>query len=147
VPRVFLSLVSEGPLAADMTWMQALLQNPKESQIVVTALPEEMPVNEAIELRTALLKEKLPVSTVVLNSVFTPRFTDKERIAVAQGGPMLAAVADAADGHEARAQMSVQYEKVLRDAVGQPVLVPQIFDRVFGAAAIEQVAAALAGVL
>lgn len=148
VPRVFLSLVSEGPLAYDMTWMQALLQNPKETQIVVTALPEEMPVNEAIELRAKLKAEKLPLGPTILNSVFTPCFSETERRSVSQGGPLLAAVADAADSHEARAQMSVQYEKALRDAIGEPaVLVPQLFDRTFGLNAIEQVAAALEGVL
>jgi anion-transporting ArsA/GET3 family ATPase len=148
VPRVLLSLVSEGPLAHDMTWMQALLQNPAETQVVVTALPEEMPVNEAIELRTKLKAEKLPLGPTILNSVFTPRFSETERRAVSQGGPLLAAVADAADSHEARAQMSVQYEKALRDAIGEPaVLVPQLFDRTFGLNAVEQVAAALEGVL
>jgi hypothetical protein len=44
--------------------------------------------------------------------------------------------------------MSVQYEKALRDAIGEPaVLVPQLFDRTFGLNAVEQVAAALEGVL
>ncbi len=147
VPRVFLSLVSEGPLAADMTWMQKLLQNPVETQIVVCALPEEMPVNEAIELHGKLLAEKLPAGPLVLNSYFAPRFTEQERVAVARGGPGLAAVADAADAHEARAQMSTQYEQILRAQIQQPVIVPQLFDRVFGLRAVEAVARALEPVL
>ena len=147
VPRVFLSLVSEGPLATDMTWMQQLLQNPAETQIVVCALPEEMPVNEAIELHGKLKAERLPVGPLVLNSYFAPRFSDVERVAVARGGPGLAAVADAADAHEARAQMSVQYEQILRAQIQQPVIVPQLFDRVFGVNAVEQVSRALEPVL
>ena len=158
VPRVFLSLVSEGPLAADMTWIQALLQDAKRTQVLVAALPEEMPVNEAIELRVALCKEKLPLGPLVLNAVFQPRFTEAERTAVARGGPMLSAAADAADGHEARAQMSVQYETVLRDAIaaqrapgqelqGPLLCVPQLFERQFGLNAVEQVAHALEAAL
>jgi len=153
VPRVILSLVSEGPLATDMNWIESLLQDPKRTQVLVTALPEEMPVNEAIELRAALVKEKLPLGPLVLNSVFAPRFTDIERTAVARGGPMLAAAADAADGHEARAQMSVQYAQVLRDAgVGRDpasplVPVSHVFERQFGVAALEQIARSLSGAL
>ena len=148
VPEVFLSLVSEGPLAVDMHWMQALLKDPKRTAVCIATLPEEMPVNEAIELRAALEKHALPLGPVFLNSVFATRFTAKERTQVAQAGPLLAAAGEAVDGHEARAQLSLRYREALRANVPPPVVeVPHQFDRHFGAAALERIGRALEGVL
>ncbi|MBS2023690.1 MAG: AAA family ATPase [Deltaproteobacteria bacterium] len=147
VPEVFLDLVHEGPLAADMKWMQALLQDEQRTQTCVVTMPEEMPVNEAIELYDALGKHSLPRGPVILNSVFAPRISEQERVAVARGGPLLSAVADAADAHEARAELSVRYEKVLREKVQQILPVPHVFDRQFGIAALERIGKALEPIL
>ena len=148
VPEVFLSLVSEGPLATDMRWMQALLKDPARTAVCIATLPEEMPVNEAIELRAALEKHGLPLGPVFLNSVFAPRFTEGERTTVARAGPLLAAAAEAVDAHEARAQLSVRYGAVLRGAVPPPVVeIPHQFDRQFGHAALERIGRSLEGVL
>jgi anion-transporting ArsA/GET3 family ATPase len=148
VPEVFLGLVTEGPLAADMTWMQALLRDPARTSVCVTALPEEMPVNEAIELRAALQQHRLPVGPVFLNSAFATRFTRAERSAVAMAGPLLSAAGEAADAHEARAELTFRYRAALREAVGEALVeVPHQFDRHFGAAALERIGKAIAGSL
>lgn len=148
VPEVFLGLVSEGPLASDMKWMQALLLDEKRTQTCTVTLPEEMPANEAMELHAALKKHGLPQGPLFLNQVFAPRFSAQERTLVARGGPLLAAAAEAADAHEARADLSVRYEQVLRDHVSVPIVpVPHVFDRQFGLAALEQIGRALEGVL
>jgi anion-transporting ArsA/GET3 family ATPase len=148
VPDVFLSIVSEGPLARDMRDMQALLKDPARCRTCIATLPEEMPANEAIELHRALDQHSLPQGALFLNAVFAPRFTPQERTLVARGGPLLAAAADAAESHEARADLSVRYEKLLRDEVRLPlVTVPYVFDRTFGAQAIEKVARAVEAVL
>lgn len=148
VPEVFLGLVSEGPLATDMKWMQALLQDSERTATCVVTLPEEMPVNEGVELHEALKAHKLPQGPVFLNSVFAPRFSSLELTATARGGPQLAAAADAADSHEARAEQSVRFKRVLRDRVTSPlVLIPHVFDRHFGIAALEQIGRAVEPVL
>jgi anion-transporting ArsA/GET3 family ATPase len=148
VPEVFLGLVSEGPLATDMLWMQALLRDPVRTAVCVCALPEEMPVNEAIELRAALAQHKLPLGPVFLNSVFSTRFTKAERSSVAMAGPLLAAAGEAVDGHEARAELTVRYREVLRKALPDPIVeVPHQFDRQFGVAALERIGRAIAGCL
>ncbi len=148
VPEVFLGLVSEGPLAADMLWMQALLRDPARTAVCVCALPEEMPVNEAIELRAALAGHQLPLGPLFLNSVFSTRFTKAERSAVAMAGPLLAAAGEAVDGHEARAELTVRYREVLRKALPDPIVeVPHQFDRQFGVAALERIGRAIAGCL
>jgi anion-transporting ArsA/GET3 family ATPase len=148
VPEVFLRLVSEGPLARDMLGMQDLLKNPSQCSTCIVTLPEEMPANEAIELHRALKTHELPLGPLFLNGVFEPRFTPQERQAVVRGGPGLAAAGEAADNHEARADLSVHYEKVLREQVPQPLVkIPYLFDRHFGAGSIEKVAHAIEGAL
>jgi anion-transporting ArsA/GET3 family ATPase len=148
VPEVFLSLLAEGPMAADMKWMLALLADPERTAICLATLPEEMPVNEAIEMRAALGQHRLPIGPVFLNSVFARRFSEAERTAVARAGPLLAAASEALDGHEARAQLSARYRKVLRGAVPPPVVeIPHQFDRQFGIPALERISRALEPVL
>jgi anion-transporting ArsA/GET3 family ATPase len=148
VPDVFLSIVSEGPLARDMRDMQALLKDPARCRTCIVTLPEEMPANEAIELHRALDQHGLPQGAVFLNGVFEPRFSPQERTQVARGGPLLAAAADAVESHEARADLSVQYEQLLRRELQIPlVAVPYLFDRTFGPQAIEKVARAIEAAL
>ena len=144
VPEVFLQLVQDGPLARDM---QALLGDPKTCRTCIVTLPEEMPANEAVELHRALKAHALPQGPVFLNGCFEPRFTAQERVAVVRGGPALAAAGEAADNHEARADLTRLYEGVLRERLApldQPLVkIPFLFDRVFGAQSIEKVAAAI----
>ena len=148
VPEVFLGLVSEGPLARDMRDMQSLLTDPARCATSVVSLPEEMPVNEAIELGRALKAHKLPLGPLFLNGVFAPRFTKEERLAVSRGGPKLAAAAEAADAHAARAELSLRYEAQLRSTLPEPVVpIPFLFERTFGVKALEKVALAIEGVL
>ncbi|HVI96692.1 MAG TPA: ArsA-related P-loop ATPase, partial [Anaeromyxobacter sp.] len=50
VPQTLLDTVPAGPLRSDATWMQELLVDPVRTALAIVTLPEEMPVNEAIEL-------------------------------------------------------------------------------------------------
>ena len=91
---------------------------------------------------------RLPQGALFLNGVFAPRFTPQERTQVARGGPLLAAAADAVESHEARADLSVRYEQLLRAEVPLPlVTVPYLFDRSFGPQSIEKVASAVEAAL
>jgi hypothetical protein len=103
-----------------------------------------MPANEAIEMHRALAQRGFPQGALFLNGVFAPRFTPEERTQVVRGGPLLAAAADAADSHEARADLSRHYSSVLRAEVRVPVVpMPYVFERTFGMRAIQQIASAL----
>jgi len=148
VPEVFLRLVQEGPLARDMRGMQSLLADPQRCGVCVVTLPEEMPANEAIELDRALRARNFPDGPLFLNGTFDSRFSPQELLQATRGGPLLAAAGEAADNHEARASLSTHYEGVLREAVPRPLTrVPFLFERSFGAQAIERVAQAIEGVL
>ena len=148
VPEVFLSLVQDGPLARDMRDMQSLLGDAQRCATCIVSLPEEMPANEAIELDRALHTHGLPRGPLFLNGMFEHRFTPAEREAAARAGPQLAAAAEAADAHEARAGLSAHYEKLLREQLEQPLVpIPHLFERHFGVQALERVAKAIEGVL
>jgi hypothetical protein len=148
VPEVFLQLVSEGPLARDMRNMQELLGDPGRCSTCIVTLPEEMPANEAIDLDRALRGHRFPAGPLFLNEAFASRFTEPEVSAVTRGGPLLTAAGEAADNHESRASLSRHYEGVLREAVARElVTVPFLFERTFGAQAIDKVSRAIEGVL
>jgi anion-transporting ArsA/GET3 family ATPase len=148
VPEVFLRLVQEGPLARDMLGMQSLLDDPQKCSVCIVTLPEEMPANEAIELDRALQKHGFPVGPLFLNGHFSSRFSAQEMAQVTRGGPMLSAAGEAADNHESRAALSAHYEGVLRDAVHRKlVAVPFLFERNFGAHAIEKIAGTIGSIL
>jgi anion-transporting ArsA/GET3 family ATPase len=148
VPEVFLRLVSEGPLARDMRMMQALLADPVKCSVCIVTLPEEMPANEAVDLDRALRQQQFPVGPLFLNSAFSSRFAPAELVSVSRGGPLLTAAGEAADNHEARASLSQHYEGFLREAIQREMVkIPFLFERNFGAQAIEKVAQAIEGVL
>jgi anion-transporting ArsA/GET3 family ATPase len=144
VPEVFLRLVSEGPLARDMRSMMSLLADPAKCSICIVTLPEEMPANEAIDLDRSLREHHFPAGPLFLNAVYSSRFAPPEVAAVTRGGPLLTAAGEAADNHESRAELSRQYEAVLRDTVPRELVkVPFLFERSFGAQAIDKVARAI----
>jgi hypothetical protein len=145
VPEVFLRLVTDGPLARDMRGMQALLADPAKCSVCIVTLPEEMPANEAIELDAALRKHGFPDGPLFLNGFFSSRFSAAELAQVTRGGPLLGAAGEAADNHESRAALSAHYQGVLREAVPRALVeVPFLFERSFGAHAIEKIAQGLA---
>ncbi len=49
-PKAMLTLVRGGIIRAQVEWIAALIRDPERTCVVLCALPEEMPVAEAIEL-------------------------------------------------------------------------------------------------
>lgn len=141
VPQVILDTVPPGAMATDAGWMRDLLVDPKVTAVVLVSLPEELPVNETLELHQALRERvKLTPRLVVLNGAIAPRFTDAELEAAPS--PL---VRDTIRAHLARAKLTQTSQQTLAK-LGLPVVrVPRLFTPEFGRAAIEQVVAALGG--
>jgi anion-transporting ArsA/GET3 family ATPase len=77
LPKVILDTVPEGPLTSSAREVRSLLLDPQRTAILLVTLAEEMPVNEARELTTALDRELgMRVSHVVINQVYPPRIAD-----------------------------------------------------------------------
>jgi anion-transporting ArsA/GET3 family ATPase len=134
VPRVLLETVPPGALADDARWMHDLLVDPTQTAAVLVSLPEELPVNETIELTQALRQTvKVQPAAVVLNAATDPRFTSADLDALA---PALKALAHT---HLGRSMMSSLCRDRLAE-LGLPVTVlPRLFSP-FNASAISTLA-------
>lgn len=78
LPKVILDTVPEGPLTRDARSLQDLLRDRERTAIVMVTLAEEMPVNEARELRDHLRGELgLELEHLVVNQVYPERFPER----------------------------------------------------------------------
>src|SRR4051794_32504015 len=75
-PRAIQDLVHVGPIRQQTDWMVELLSDPTLTALNVVTSPEEMPVNETIEL-VARAREQLdvPLGVVIVNRVLPELFT------------------------------------------------------------------------
>jgi anion-transporting ArsA/GET3 family ATPase len=94
VPKSMVEMVKVGELAAHMERVARLAADPSKSELILVSLPEEMSVNETLELlEKARARVATPVVRVVVNGV---RHPDVSRQDVAE----IEALAAAAHGEE-----------------------------------------------
>jgi anion-transporting ArsA/GET3 family ATPase len=141
VPQVLMDTVPPGPMSNEAKKMRDLLVDPAVTAVVLVSLPEELPVNETIELK-ATLTERVHLTTraVVLNGFDAPRFSPSDLTAL-EASPALALVGK---GHADRARLSAVSRERLESALGlSPSCVPRLYHSSFGPKAIDEVAACL----
>jgi anion-transporting ArsA/GET3 family ATPase len=82
-----------GPIANEARQVDAFVHDADQVAALLVALPEEMPVNETIELHERLGQQGVNVAGVLLNGLLPDRFTDAEadRLATLAGGSKVAA--------------------------------------------------------
>ncbi len=158
-PSAIQELVHVGLVRDQTGWMLDILGDPAQTGVVIVSAPEEMPVNETLELVGRLREEtNVDLAAVVANRVLPELFgrgeeevfdrleaLPEEQLAGAVDGP----VRQLLDG----ARMAVSMRRTrgthlarLRDELpqGTPILyVPYLFQRSHGARATSQVAAHL----
>ena len=150
VPATLLDTVPPGPLRRDAQWMQDLLVDPLVTSLSIVTLPEEMPVNEAIELDAAVRGVLgIPRGALIVNAMPEVRFADGERAALPElerEPAPLGPAARAASLQSLRAEQATRYLARARAALDLPaVLVPLLVRERWDLGAVEDVAAALAG--
>jgi anion-transporting ArsA/GET3 family ATPase len=143
-PQSILEIVDEGPLVRDMKAMYAMLVDPKTTAVSVVTLPEEMPVNEAIELHEGVSKRLgLPMGRLFLNSFYEPRFEPEERTALQESNA--ADLSDArrvAHAYGERQDLSAMYRQKLSEQLNLPMtILPYLSTEAFGRGEIERLAA------
>ncbi len=80
VPKVIVDIVPPGILRRDADRAWEMFRDPRQAGVVVVTLPEDMPVNETVELVGSLEGElKLPVAEIVVNGMLPPLFSATER--------------------------------------------------------------------
>jgi anion-transporting ArsA/GET3 family ATPase len=149
VPGALLDTVPPGPLRRDAAWMQALLVDPATTALSIVTLPEEMPVNEAIELDAAVRGILgMPRGALVVNAMPDARFSGPERALLGElagASPPLGPAAQAARLQAIRAEQAARYLARARAALDLPtILVPLLVREQWDRGAVEAVAAALA---
>jgi anion-transporting ArsA/GET3 family ATPase len=97
-PRTFSQAARVGPIHRQAGIIAATLADPGLTAVVAVTLPEEMPVNETLELRAALRERTgLDLSLVVANGIAVDRFSaaeaaELETVAAATDSPVAAAL-------------------------------------------------------
>jgi anion-transporting ArsA/GET3 family ATPase len=77
-PQTFADIARVGPIAHQGRTIAATIADREFTGVVAVAIPEEMPVNETVNLCEALERDELEVDLVVLNAVYPMRFGDGE---------------------------------------------------------------------
>jgi anion-transporting ArsA/GET3 family ATPase len=147
-PRTFGDIARVGPIAAQSERVRTFLADPGATGYVAVALPEEMPVNETLELESALGREVgAALDAIVVNRVARAPFTAAERRAVAAArasGPDAAAALREALAAERRAAGQQRQVARLRRGTGAPVLtLPYLVRQETARARVEALAALL----
>ena len=134
VPKVILDTVPPGALANDAKWMYEYLIDPAMTAAVLVSLPEEMPVNETIELAAAL-KDRVQITpqAVVLNGFIPERFSEGDLKLL----PL--ELLDLAHVHQSRARLSMSAAQRLSTLKLPLTIVARLFTPTFGRAAVEEV--------
>lgn len=135
VPQVLIDTLPAGTMSSEATWMRDLLVSPQVTAVVLVSLPEELPVNETLELHQTLVnKVHLTPRLVVLNGYVPHRFETTEV------GGLPAGLSELARSHELRAATSTIALERLR-TLGLPVkTVERVMLDSFGRSAIEHIA-------
>ncbi|HEY4398050.1 MAG TPA: ArsA family ATPase [Acidimicrobiia bacterium] len=158
-PRAIQELVSVGMVREQTDWMVELLSDPSVTSLNVVATPEEMPVNETIELvHKARLELNVPLGAIVVNRVLPELFTHTDEatfealrsdepsaVLTSRVGSGTTAVLDAARLAVSLRRTRAVHLAELRQAVDLPMLyLPYLFVRDQGLRVTKMLADALA---
>ncbi len=160
-PRVISELVQVGLVRDQTAWMLEILEDADRTGLITVTTPEEMPVNETIELLTNVRERThVDLAAVVVNrvlpalfgtreaQVFDKLFSDKaNKLLVAAAGGHVTDVMDAARMTESRRRVGDDHLDRLRCELPPDtnmLYIPELFTRATGRRVVSLVAKALA---
>ena len=136
-PQTFAEVARVGPVRKKALTIDSFLRDPEQTGVVAVALPEEMPVNETVELRSRLRDQMgYDAGLVVVNALLPERFDSEEAAAVERvdggaGDPTVAAALRLALSHHRRSRAQRAQLDRLEDGVPQ-VTLPFMFETDLG---------------
>jgi anion-transporting ArsA/GET3 family ATPase len=159
-PRAIQDLVQVGTVRDQTGWMLDLLGDPAQTGVVIVATPEEMPVNETLELAERLSAvTPVDVAAVVVNRVLPELFTrGEEEVFRALGSSERAGLLSEAVGGPVQplldgADLAVKLRRTRAEHLGELraglprgvelLYVPELFQRSHGVRATSQIAESL----
>jgi anion-transporting ArsA/GET3 family ATPase len=164
-PRVISELVQVGLVKDQTTWMLDILEDPARTGLVTVTTPEEMPVNETIDLLAQVAERtRVDSAAIVVNRVLPALFGTREAqvfdelfdveaqaLLVAAAGQNVVDVMAAARMNESRRRVGAGHLDHLRETLeatsDKPVsmmYIPELFTRATGRRVVSLVADALA---
>jgi anion-transporting ArsA/GET3 family ATPase len=79
LPRQLVQMIRVGPIASQIRDLQGLLLNPHKTCLALVTLPEELPVNETIELYASSESQlNIPVNTTFINCVWPKTYSSAD---------------------------------------------------------------------
>jgi anion-transporting ArsA/GET3 family ATPase len=145
-PRTFAEIARVGPIRQQAETLDAFIRDPKRTGVVVVALPEEMPVNETIQLENDLATEvEIGVDAIYCNGLYPQRFSAEETTAITALGDddglseagRVACRAAVTASHRASDQRE-QLERLRSAAKAHVTELPFLFDPHIGVDEIDQ---------
>src|SRR3954453_7318659 len=142
-PQTFSEVARVGPIHRQAGYIHRFLTDRASTGVVTVALPEEMPVNETLDLGGRLRDEMgMEIDRIVVNQVLPERFTAAEAERLEAAEESLAVRAALTEYRRARVQRS-QLSRLARRA-GAPVApLPYLFVPDFGREQLETLAGKL----
>lgn len=157
-PSVIAELVQVGMVRDQTRWMTDILQDPRRTGVVIVTTPEEMPVNETIELAARLHGEASTIPAAIVANRVLPALFDRRQASVASTiaaeervqaalaqdcGAGVRIVLMASEIADARRRVGSGHLERLRQGLpsGVPLLyVPELFTRATGRRVVARVA-------
>jgi anion-transporting ArsA/GET3 family ATPase len=133
-PRTYANIARVGPIARQAASIDAFLRDSSATGVLSVALPEEMPVNETVDLEQRLAGDLgMDVDQVVANGVLPARFTaaDVRRLRSLDGqgtNAAQAAVTSALVEHRRAAGQQEQLERLRAEARAPVTTLPYLFE-------------------
>jgi anion-transporting ArsA/GET3 family ATPase len=148
-PRTFGEIARVGAIRRQAGKISTLLADPARTAYVAVALPEEMPVNETLDLERRLPDAVgLGLDAIVVNGMWPERFSAAEaqelRAASDNGHQSDAALRAALNAHERAKAQRTHLRRLRRDAEAPVVTLPFVFERELGLPEYERLAGDLA---
>jgi anion-transporting ArsA/GET3 family ATPase len=150
-PKTFADIARVGPIAHQGRTIAETIADRQFTAVVAVSTPEEMPVNETLSLRDALVREQLELDAVIVNSVYPPRFDEDQIDRVERAldnapsqlarGALRAALSEHARGETQQTQLARLTAGLNMD--GRLLELPFVFAEELGPAQLELLATAL----
>jgi anion-transporting ArsA/GET3 family ATPase len=143
-PGTFGEIARVGPIRRQAFKVRDLLADAEQTGYVAVALPEEMPVNETLELERRLPEAVgTPLEAIVVNGMWPERFSAADAATLRAAGNGTIVQAALTSYERARAQRS-HLRRLRRAASAQVVTLPYLFDGELGLPEYERLARDLA---
>jgi anion-transporting ArsA/GET3 family ATPase len=126
-PHTYANVARVGPIGRQATQIDAFLRDRSATGVLSVALPEEMPVNETVDLERRLGEFGMSVDQIVVNGVLPQRFTaaDVRRLrAVSDGSSVQAALTE----HRRASGQQEQLERLRGEARAAVATLPYLFE-------------------